>query len=375
MQQRILYVEDDAYLGQWIEYELTAEGYHVTLAANGEAGLRAAMATRPPDLVLLDVQLPGLTGYEICHTLRDTPQTAGIPIVFLTARSSTDDMLRGFEMGGIDYLTKPFSLNELKARVQAQLRQRTQVGRSARAQVAGELQTAAELQQQIMSRTIPHVQGLDVAAKVRMAKEAGGDFFDFQTMPNGQLFLLEADVVGKGLPAALLMSAARSVIRATQAQDVGPHEVLSRVNGQLYADLTEANSFITVFMGLYDPATRELRYANAGQSAAIHRQADQRPELLIPENPPVGVLDPYSFTERRIHIDAGDLVVVCSDGLLEAINKRGEMFGLSRLLDAVAYCGDRPAQEVADTLLDQVARFTQDREQFDDESLIVLRGV
>ena len=219
------------------------------------------------------------------------------------------------------------------------------------------------------------IDGLDVVAQVQMAQEAGGDFFDFQELPDGRLYMVEADVSGKGLPAALLMSAARSVIRATASQGIGPHQVLTRVNEQLYADLTEVSKFVTVFMGLYSPETRQLRYSNAGHSAAIYRPHDGVARIVEPDNPPVGVLDSYEYLEQSMEFETGDLLVVCSDGYLEATNAKGEMFGLRRMIEQVTALGDRPAQEIADALLAKVTEFAQGIRQFDDQSLVILRGV
>lgn len=372
---QILYVEDDPFLGEWVQYELSSEGYDLKLANDGESGINAALSAHQPDLILLDVQLPGMSGYQICKILRNTPQTASIPIVFLTARDSMDDMLLGFDVGGIDYLTKPFSMTELKARVHAHLRQNEQVRKQERTDVAGEIQTTADIQKSMMTRTIPAIDGLDVVAQVQMAQEAGGDFFDFQELPDGRLYMVEADVSGKGLPAALLMSAARSVIRATASQGIGPHQVLTRVNEQLYADLTEVSKFVTVFMGLYSPETRQLRYSNAGHSAAIYRPHDGVARIVEPDNPPVGVLDSYEYLEQSMEFETGDLLVVCSDGYLEATNAKGEMFGLRRMIEQVTALGDRPAQEIADALLAKVTEFAQGIRQFDDQSLVILRGV
>jgi signal transduction histidine kinase len=134
MGERILIIEDDAPLREWVSYELEAEGHEISLAPNGLAGLNAARSENHPDLILLDVGLPGMNGFQVCKALQEDPFTASIPIIFLTARTTLDDKLIGFASGGVDYLTKPFKMAELKARVRAVLhrrdveRQRAQAG-------------------------------------------------------------------------------------------------------------------------------------------------------------------------------------------------------------------------------------------------------
>lgn len=124
MGERILIIEDDAPLREWVSYELEAEGHEIFLAPNGLAGLNAARSENYPDLILLDVGLPGMNGFQVCKALQEDPFTASIPIIFLTARTTLDDKLIGFASGGVDYLTKPFKMAELKARVKAVLHRR-----------------------------------------------------------------------------------------------------------------------------------------------------------------------------------------------------------------------------------------------------------
>lgn len=123
MTHQILLVEDEAPLREWVSYELETEGYHVLRAPNGLSGLKAAQS-QLPDLILLDVQLPGMDGFQLCRELQNNPLIASIPVIFLTARTTLNDKLIGFESGGIDYLTKPFKMSELKARVKASLHRR-----------------------------------------------------------------------------------------------------------------------------------------------------------------------------------------------------------------------------------------------------------
>ncbi len=124
MGERILIIEDDAPLREWVSYELEAEGHEIFLAPNGLAGLNVARGENYPDLILLDVGLPGMNGFQVCKALQEDPFTASIPIIFLTARTTLDDKLIGFASGGVDYLTKPFKMAELKARVKAILNRR-----------------------------------------------------------------------------------------------------------------------------------------------------------------------------------------------------------------------------------------------------------
>ncbi len=209
MKNRILYVEDDPFLRDWVDYELSADGYRVVLASDGESGLMSAQSSAQPDLIILDIGLPEMDGFQLCRALQQDISTANIPVIFLSARNAVDDRLQGFQVGGLDYLPKPFSMAELKARVQAGLR-RQQLGQMREREAAtAEMSEASTIQRNLMQRSISTFPGIDLAANCRPARHVAGDRFDFQPVDERVLYLVEADVSGKGMPAALLMSETR----------------------------------------------------------------------------------------------------------------------------------------------------------------------
>lgn len=120
MPEKILLVEDDEFISMFIEYELSEDGYQVTVAANGLDGLQAARTVRP-NLILLDVMMPGMNGFDLARKLQGDPLTAGLPIIFLTARAMAADKTKGLELGAVSYLTKPFQMAELKAEIKSLL--------------------------------------------------------------------------------------------------------------------------------------------------------------------------------------------------------------------------------------------------------------
>lgn len=168
----ILLVEDNDYMQEWIAYELEADGYRVIAAVNGEAGLKAAQKSQKPDLILLDVQLPKMDGFQVSKALQADPQTANIPIIFLTARDTLNDKVLGFDAGGIDYLIKPFNMVELKARIKAILRQRD-IGR-VQAQVDVEIyksDLADNMNHELLTPMAKILSALDIVSKAAKAGE------------------------------------------------------------------------------------------------------------------------------------------------------------------------------------------------------------
>lgn len=375
MSASILYVEDDPSLRELVAYELSTDGYRIETANDGASGLAAASRASQLDLILLDVQLPGMTGFEISRKLQEDPRTAAVPIIFLTARGTLEDRLTGFEAGGVDYLAKPFAMTELKARIAALLRQRQNTRQQEAASVSGEMAEAASIQKHLIERATPQVAGLDIFSHCRPAKEIGGDFYDFRLAEKDQLIFMVADVSGKGLPAAMIMTSARTALQGAAQRLYACEAAMTQVNRDLYDDLTDVGKFITVFLGQYDGVNRQLAYANAGHSLVVHCPAGGACRIVEAADPPLGILPKHLFARESLPLALGDLLIVCSDGIFEAEDPTGERVGYDRLLEWIQAVADKPAQAIGDGLLQQVSDFSGQWHQTDDQTLLVLKGV
>lgn len=374
MTTQILYVEDDPSLREWVAFELSCEGFSVQTAGDGDSGLKAAMENDSLDVILLDVQLPGQSGFDICRRLQEEAQTAHVPVIFLTARGALEDRLFGFDSGGIDYLTKPFAIAELKARISALLRQKQATAERQDSIHAAEMAEAAQIQANLIRREATAVAGLDIFHSCLPAREIGGDFYDFQQKGEQALNIAVADVSGKGMPAALLMTATRSALRSSAKMEQSPAETLTRVNSDLYDDLTETGRFVTLFLGQYDGQARQLTYANAGHALVIYCPTGERCRILEAPDAPIGVLDEYDFSQKAIRMDADDVLLVCSDGLFEARDRGSEQVGVDRFLQWVEQLAELPPESIGRRLLETVATFSQGRKQDDDQTLVILKG-
>ncbi|HNB52901.1 MAG TPA: SpoIIE family protein phosphatase [Anaerolineales bacterium] len=242
------------------------------------------------------------------------------------------------------------------------------------------LQTEMELARQVQLNLLPHkppqIQGLDLWAASRPALRVGGDFFDF-FLKTGPLTFTVGDISGKGLPAAILMSMTRTIIRS-KANDIPtptPKQIVSRANDELYDDFTEVNMFATVFVGQYDPNTRGLTYANAGHSPVIYRASNTNAQLLEADGTAVGVL-PTSFSQdHALSFAPDDLLILGTDGLNETQNEKQEMFGYSRLLEIINAVAHLSAEKIGTALFEAVTHFSGTQPQFDDQTLMIIKGV
>jgi sigma-B regulation protein RsbU (phosphoserine phosphatase) len=234
----------------------------------------------------------------------------------------------------------------------------------------------ANVQLHLLPRELPAVDGLEMYAYCRPAREVGGDFYTFDRHTSGQCVLTIGDVSGKGLRAALLMAMVRTIVHVTvhALLQLEPKAIASKVNEYLYDDFTEVGMFATIFVSCYDPTTRRLAYTNAGHSPVIYSPAAGPARFLDADVPMIGVLPVLPTKDTIISLDPGDVLVMGTDGLSEAQNSDGEMFGYKRLLTLVKSLQQESAQNIAEALFEAVNCFAAGCEQFDDQTLVIIKG-
>jgi serine phosphatase RsbU (regulator of sigma subunit) len=250
--------------------------------------------------------------------------------------------------------------------------QRLQRERIERERVEQELRVARSIQQASLPREVPQLEGWQIAPFYRPAREVGGDFYDFFDLEEGQVGVAVGDATGKGMPAALAVSATSSMLRAV-AQALGsssPGEVLSQVNETLVARIPP-NMFVTCFYAILDPESGHLVYANAGHDLP-YLHCNGEAEELRARGMPLGLMPGMSYEEKEIVLDSGETALFYSDGLVEAHDPHGDMFGFPRLRTLVAERGKE--RSLGDFLLEELYSFTgEEWEQEDDITLLTLR--
>ncbi len=244
-----------------------------------------------------------------------------------------------------------------------------------RERIEQELRTARSIQQSLLPTSLPDPADWQIAAYYKPAREVGGDFYDFLPFEDGRLGVVIGDVSGKGIPAAMLMSSTRSLLRAAAQMAASPGEVLARVNELLCAD-TLPSMFVTCFYALLDPISGKLHYANAGHDLPYRRSREDVRELYA-TGMPLGLLPGMQYEEREALVTAGEHILLYSDGLVEAHNPDREMFGFPRLKQLIVVSpSDTLGSSLIDFLLQELKCFTGEGwEQEDDITLVVLQRI
>jgi sigma-B regulation protein RsbU (phosphoserine phosphatase) len=381
----LLVVDDNEDNRYTLTRRLNREGYrNIVTAGTGREALER-MSVQRFDLVLLDIMMPDMNGYEVLEQAKAKPTLRDIPIIMISALDEVDSVIRCVELGAEDYLTKPFNPTLLRARVGASLekkRLRDEVRKSLE-RLEHELEAARTLQLAMLPHQFPTCSSahpVAVHAIMEPAREVGGDLYDCFYAGEETFCFLVGDVSGKGASAAMFMARARSLVRITvnlwrewRRDPVDPARVLGAVNGELCQN-NDDRMFVTLFLGLIATRTGVLSFVNAGHppphllcATGETRQIEAKPAL------PLGVRRQAQFRTRTLAINPGDALFVCSDGVFEALNDEGDLFSIERLDRILRGANAAEPLEMVRVVKDAVDAFTGTAPRADDVTALALR--
>src|SRR6267154_534987 len=300
--------------------------FKIRIATSGAKALELANMTHPPDLILLDVMIPDMDGYEVCTQLKLGQETRDIPVIFLTGQTHVDEETRGFDVGAVDYIHKPFSPAVVKARVQTHL-----VLRGVREQLAKqllriqkELETARQIQLSILPSEIPKIEGLDIAARYVPMASVAGDFYDFIVVDERRIGILVADVSGHGMPAALIASMLKIALSSQGPHAADPAQVLLGLNQALCGKFQ--HHYVTAAYLFVDMQKRTLTYAGAGHPPLLLRDG-KRVRDVAENGLFLGRFPFATYSSVELPLTAGDRALLYTDGIPETTNPAGVEFG------------------------------------------------
>jgi sigma-B regulation protein RsbU (phosphoserine phosphatase) len=339
----ILIVDDTPTNVELVQSILSAEGFHTLTAADGE-GARALCRRRHPDLILLDVVMPGESGYETCARLKSDPATADIPIIFLSALDDVKSKVAGLKIGGVDYIAKPVYGEEVLARVRVHLRIRD-TSRALVREHRERLEQLRDAQQAILVRpeSCPEA---GFAVYYKPLEEAGGDFYDVIPISPDVFAYFAADISGHGVSAAFLTSAVKALLRQYAGPMFSPEDTMRSVDSVMRQMLGEEQYLTACYVRL-NRATKRLSVISAGHPPLILVGQSGRAQVVKMDSDPLGVFSSAVLTRKDLRVSPGDRFFLYSDGLIESGPGGGRRIGLEQLVDACVRHRTAPLAEAA----------------------------
>jgi phosphoserine phosphatase RsbU/P len=381
----LLVVDDNDDNRYTLTRRLAREGYtNLTTAANGREALDL-LQSKPFDLILLDIMMPDMNGYEVLECMKAGAGLRDIPVIMISALSEIESVIRCIELGAEDYLPKPFNPTLLRARVGASLEKKRlrDAVKASLARLEQEMDAARKLQLGMLPLVFPACtpeQPIEIHALMEPAREVGGDLYDFFYASEHLFCFLVGDVSGKGAAAAMFMARTRSLVRMavqlwrkTSENQITPLRIIEAVNHELCQNNRD-RMFVTLFLGALDTNTGVLTYVNAGHlpPCVLHASGSIEP---INDKPamPLAVRAGAAYQERTVTVMPGDTLFVFSDGVTEAMNAADELYGNARLhADLCVASAFRP-DEMVRAIKAKVDLFTGDAPKFDDVTMLALR--
>lgn len=381
MSDKILVINDEEPVRELIGMILQQHGYQVVEAPDGFKGLEVAAQTLP-DLILLDVMMPGMDGYEVCSKLKQDPKTKEIPVIFLSSLSAAKDKIRGLQLGGVDFVTRVSDQAELLARVQTHLKissltRELMVKNEELIQkqkyLDEDLKAAAEIQRSLLPGEQLKLKNLDISWQCLPCDLVGGDIFNILPIENNYAAFYMIDVSGHGVPSAMVtVSVSQHLHEANKNENVNrllsPSSVLKTLD-QLFP-VERFNKFMTMFYMVINFDTGELKYSNAGHPPPILVHPTTSYELLTKGGPVVGINEGFPFSEATIQLQKGDKVFLYTDGIIEHENPQERFYGSERLFALIENLKQEPTPKICDLVLQSVNEYGEGLLPKDDISIL-----
>ena len=391
----------------------SAYGFKLTLVPDGETVLTTCDKFKP-DLIFLDVTLPGLSGFDTCLRLKELDQTKHIPVIFVTAPSDSVSTVKGFSVGAVDYVTRPFQVEEVIARTTTHLkirnlqvlleeiienlqgevaeRKRTeealhasmQMVQQANDRMKNDLAAAARVQQALLPDTLPTLPHVDFAWTYQPCSELGGDSLNVFQLDSDHVGMYVLDVSGHGVSASLLSVTLSRVLiprrdpsclfiktNRTPEPDtiIPPAEIATRLN-RMFPMSADGGQYFTLIYGILNIRTGVFRYTCAGHPPPLYLSPHQQVLPCEIGNVPIGLFEESHYEEGTIQLESGGRLFLYSDGVLEAKNPSKAFFGETRLYETLVITEDTPLQGSVDAIVQAALDWTETQHTQDDLSIL-----
>ena len=368
----VLIVDDSPVNVQILVRTLDGTGHRILVATNGKVALEIAQRTHP-DLILLDVMMPEMDGFEVCRAIKRDPSTRNIAVIFLSALGEVEDKVAGLHLGAVDYITKPIQAEEVLARISNHLALQNlerEITRS-RDELNQELASASEMQRLILPRPLPGGKGLSFAACYETSRHVGGDYYDVVRLSDSRFGILIADVSGHGAPSAIVMAMIRAVFHAFPGPAVDPSAVLQFINRH-FKFLWGSSMLATALYAVVDIQDLQMHVACAGHLPPLLLRGNSVQKVECEGTLPLLLMDLPTIPCDKFAIEYGDRLLFYTDGATERENANDEMYEVERLMGAFRTGKGLSPEALVQSVAADISRFADGRDLADDQTLLVM---
>ncbi len=377
---KVLVVEDHPMSRRILETMLT-QSYDVISTASGQEAIDKARLD-PPDLILLDIEMPGLNGFETLEILKGGIIEQAVPVIFLTALEDSKSRETGLQAGAVDYITKPYDKQELRIKVKNHLalyeaRKEIEIRNKV---MAREMEMASQLQRSLLPEDFPTCDNVAFSALYKPVSPAGGDFYDVIELGPSRIGFAEVDVSGHGVAAAMVGAMFKMAFQSFARTTNSPAELLKVINDQMFGILPDSD-FLTVFYGVINLETLELVYTNAGHPRPfLFRPSEGAFQELEIGGPLVGALSGMDYEDGRVQLEIGDRILVFTDGVTETLsdtddNSLDDFYGVDRLKQMLVNSSNCAMDEILPAILDDLVNFHGSKSFEDDITMFLVHVV
>jgi len=374
-QVKILVVDDEPVNLQVLANHLSLHDYIVIKALSGIEALALLEDGLKPDIILLDVMMPKMTGYEVMRKIRETYEINELPALLLTAKNQISDLVTGLDAGANDYLTKPVSKDELLARIKTHLNIKRLKAENIR--MSAELEVSRHLQQMLLpsEKELSKIEGLEIAGFMEPADEVGGDYYDV-LQHQGRILFGIGDVTGHGLESgALAIMVQSSICTLLANNETDPVKFFSALNQMVFHNVERMKVGKSLTLALVDYQDKQLYLSGQHEEMIVVRNGELELIDTFDLGFPIGLeFEIADFVKQTtVSLNAGDVVVLYSDGITEAENVDKQMYGLERLCEIIQQNCQKNAHEIQEAVIDDVRQFIGEQKVYDDITLLVLK--
>ena len=373
---KVLIVDDEPINRQVLINHLSVYGYTITQASNGLEAIALIEGGLKPDVVLLDVMMPKMTGYEVTKKLRERFPSTELPILLLTAKTQVQDIVMGLNIGANDYLAKPIAKDELMARIGTQINMRSL--RTENLRMNAELDIAKQVQQMVLPKAeeLQAIAGLEIAGFMAPADEVGGDYYDI-LYSDDIVTIGIGDVTGHGLESGILMVMSQTAVRTLkEIKEIDAVRFLDTLNRTIYKNLQRMNCDKNLTLAILNYAQGRMRISGQHEEIIVVRKGGKIERIdTINLGFPIGLDDDIAhlISDELVELEPGDGVVLYTDGIPEARDIDGKFYGLERLCEVVAINWHLSAEQIKQAAIDDLRGFIGEQQVFDDITLVVLK--